>query len=483
MRLIRLGRGRGSPAGAHSAEARAPREGSQEGSQEGSPAGLSRFPLSRRTILRGAGGAAVALPFLEAMEPRRAAAAPVKRFVFFFFSNGISRDTWAPTGTDTSFTLPFGLEPLKPLQSKLVVFQGVNMETARKNPGNGHNVGMTNLLTARRFLKEKDTQFGAIGWGADATIDQVIAGKVGQSTKFASLQFGVQTFKSYGANAYSYISYAGPQKPVPNEDDPVKMWNRIFSGVGATPASQEERLAKRKSVLDYVSEDFRQLNTRLGGADRAKLESHLNAVREIERRLTFTAQAGPACKRPTVTNPAGGINTNGNYPAIGKLQMDLLTMALACDLTRVATLQWSSGQSGTQHPWAMMPSGHHGVSHLTDEGSIAQLKRVQNWYMQQLYYLAKSMDDIKEAGGTSILDSTALLSCSEVAVGNTHTFLDMPFVLLGSCGGAIKTNRYLRYTNAAHNDLYVSMMNAMGIAATSFGETGFGRGPLPGVVG
>jgi hypothetical protein len=442
----------------------------------------ARAPIGRRAVLRGAGGAAIALPLLEVMRTRPAHAAPTKRFAFFFFSNGVCRDTWTPTGTESAFTLPFALEPLKPLQTKLVVFQGVNMESARKNPGNGHNVGMTNLLTARKFLKEKDTDFGAVGWGADATIDQVIAARVGAATKFASLQFGVQTFKDYGANAYSFISYAGPQKPVPNENDPVKMFNRIFTGVGASPASQEERIAKRKSVLDFVSEDFKQLSGRLGGADKAKVDSHLAAVREIERRLGVTGTVGPACKRPMVTNPAAGVNSNSAYPAIGKLQMDLLAMAFACDLTRVATFQWSSGQSSTQHSWAGVSGSHHPVSHLTDDGSIMSLKTIQRWYMEQLAYLGKALDDAKE-GTTSILDSTALLAGSEVAVGNTHTFVDMPFLLLGGCGGAIKTNRFLRFTNAAHGDLYVSMQNAMGITASSFGEPGIGKGPLAGVVG
>ncbi len=438
-------------------------------------------PIGRRTFLRGAGGAAIALPLLEAMGSRRAQAAAPKRFVFFFFSNGTTKEAWTTTGSDSNFTLPVALEPLKGLQKKLLVYQGINMETARKNPGNGHNVGITNLLTARKFLKEKDTEFGAVGWGADATIDQVIAAKIGASTKFPSLQFGVQSFRFYGANAYSNISYSGPQKTVPNEDDPVKMFNRIFSSVGATPASQQERLDKRKSVLDFVAEDFKQLNGRIGGPDKQKLDAHLSAIREVERRLSVTIQPSADCKRPSVVNPMGGVNSNANFPAVGKLQMDLLTMAFTCDLTRVATLQWGSAQSGSTFNWLNSTMSHHPMSHLTDADSVAQLIRIQTWFMEQLAYLGGALDAAIEPGGT-MLDNAAVLSCSEVAVGNTHSFVDMPFVQLGGCGGAIKTGRLVKYSNAPHNDLFTSIMNAMGIAATGFGDPMFSRGPLPGLV-
>lgn len=449
--------------------------------------GGMRTPLGRRSVLRGAAGVAIGLPLLEAMHTRSAHAAAIKRFVFFYHPNGVCRDTWTPTGTESDFTLPFALEPLEALKSKLVVFQGVNMESARKNPGNGHNVGITNLLTARKFILEQENMgFGAKGWGADASIDQVIATRLGPVTKFSSLQFGVQTFKQYGASAYSFISYSGPKMPLPNENDPVVMFNRVFAGVGGSSASQAERIAKRKSVLDSVTEDFRQLSGRLGAQDKGKVDAHLAKVREIERRLTLVGPTSAACKRPTVSNPAGGVNLNANYPAIGKMQMDLLAMAFACDLTRVATLQWACAQSDVNYAWAMAPKNHHVTSHNTDEESIRLLKLIQRWLMGQLAYLGQALDDAKEdgkEGATSILDSTALLSGSEVAVGNTHTFVDMPFLLLGGCGGAIRTGRFMRYTNATHADLYVSMLNAMGLPATTFGEPGFSKGPLAGLVG
>ncbi len=442
---------------------------------------LARLP--RRTVLRGAGGIAISLPFLEAMLPRMASAAPaVKRFVFFYFSNGVNPTVWHPTAAPGPIgTLPETLSPLEPLKDKLVILSGVNMQSARENPGNGHNVGMTNILTGRKFLFETNTEFGAKGWGAGITIDQEIASRIGAGTPYGSLQFGVQTLRSYGANAYSYISYSGPSKPIPCEDSPQKMFTKLFTTIGSGSGDAQARLDKRKSVLDFVAEDFRQVNAKVGAGDKAKLDAHLTALRDIESRLSFVGQAGPACTKPVLTFPRDH-NTSSAFPAVGKLQMDMLAMAFACDLTRVATLQWSSGQSGTTHSWAGVNEAHHGLSHKTDAASVILLQKVQQWYMTQLAYLGGAMA-LKDSNGASVLDNSVVLASSEIGVGPTHTFLNMPYVMLGGAGGAIKTNRFLKYTNATHNDLFVSIMNAMGIPATSFGDPKYSRGPLAGLVG
>ncbi len=448
---------------------------------------MSLKPLSRRTLLRGAKDIAIALPFLEAMLPRRATAAPTpKRFVFFFFANGVNPESWFLTGTPPAIgTLPPTLQPLTPLQSKLVLLSGVNMQTGQENRGNGHSVGITNLLVARKFIvdtMDNQAQFGAHGWGAGISIDQEIASRVGSGTPYPSLQFGVQSLKTYASNAYSYISYSGPGKPIPCEDSPQKMFTKLFSNIGAAAGDLQTRVDKRKSVLDYVTEDFRQVSSKVSASDRTKLDAHLTALRDIETRLTFTGQPGPSCARPNPTYPRD-YSANVAFPATGKLQMDLLAMAFACDLTRVATLQWSTGQSGTTHHAVGATRAHHSYSHGTDVESVTMLQKIQTWYMTQLAYLGTSMAALKDSNGGTVLDSSVILAGSEVGVGQTHTHLNMPWVLLGSCGGAIKTNRWLAYNNVTHNDLYVSMMNAMGIPATSFGDPKYSRGPLPGLVG
>ncbi len=429
-----------------------------------------RSPISRRTVLRGAAGTAIALPMLDAMVPRHAHAAATKRFAFVYFSCGVVPAAWFPTGTETAFTLGPVLASLKPLQSKLVVLKGVDIAPAvKKSSGVGHKKGMTTLTTARGNVNE---------FGNGISIDQQIAEGLGQGTKFASLQFGVRSQAQYQGSGHVYISYSGPQKPLPAEDDPGKMFSRVFSNLtppAAGPAAPDERSVKRKSVLDFVADDLGQLIPRVSGGDRARLDAHLTSVRDIEKRLFVVSTAGAGCLRPPA--PAAG---GSDFQAVGKLQMDMLAMSFICDLTRVATLQWSTSQSGQTYPWLGVGGFHHGISHSSDNASLT---KIETWLMEQFFYLGKLLDDAKVPTGGSVLDSSVLVTGSEVGVGQTHAFTDIPFLLLGGAGGAIKGNRFMTYQSAAHNDLYTSMLQAMGLPySTVFGDPSLGKGPLPGLV-
>ncbi len=429
--------------------------------------------MSRRTVLRGAGGVSIALPWMAAMAPRLASAqAAPKRFAVVFFSNGVVTSQWTPTGSETAFTLSPVLAPLKDLQSKIVVLQGVNMGSASAQGGNGHQAGMQNLLTGRR---------GAGG----LSIDQAIANRVGMTTKFPSLQLGVAANAQYQGGYYTFVSYAGAGKPLTAEDDPRKVFARVFTDVAGDPGMQLTKLDRKRSILDLVKADFQVLSPRLGASDRAKLDQHLSGVREIERRLMLGGFSGGGGKKPAAP-PATLSVGNDNFPMLSSLMMDMMVGAFASDQTRVATLQYSTGQSGTRHAgWAgpqPSPGYHHGISHQTDQGSIDALARVQTWYVQQFAELGKRLQSVTEGNG-SLLDNTTVLLVSEVSVGSTHSFKDMPYVLMGGCGGAIKTGRYMSALNRNHNDLFVSLGNAMGVADTIFGDPAYSKGPLPGLVG
>ncbi len=430
--------------------------------------------LSRRSLLRGAGGVTVGLPWLEAMEPRRAnAAARTRRLVFFFFSNGVITSKWNPTGSDTSFTLSPILSPFEPLKRKLVVLQGINQQAAiDSRPGTTHSRGMACGLVARRWTGD--------GWGSGISIDQHVGSRIGSSNRFPSLQYGVYTQGYAPGSNFGYISYAGPNKPIPSEDSPSKMFQRVFSAGGASAGvSPQTYIDRRKSILDFTLESYRRLGGRLGAADKDRLTEHLERIREIERGLLqvgATATAG--CRKPG--DPPAGANFTA---AIGKSQMDQIVSAFACDFTRVATLQWSTGQSGVVPPGVSSPHPNfHRVSHQTDPVSVAALVDGETWYMQQLAYLAGAMDAIPDGPGATMLDNTAIVTISEQSVGWNHSFVDMPFVIVGGCGGSIRTGRYLSQLNRAHNDVWLSLMNAMGIAETTFGDPAYVRGPIPGLL-
>lgn len=455
---------------------------------------MIRRPLSRRAALRGA-GVAVGLPLLEAMLPRSARAADAaatRRLVIFYTPNGTNDEKrFVPSTTGTGFTLDRETDPLLPHKQDLLVISGLNMYTNR-DPGDQHSVGMGRMLTCSKtsVMPGYAKPGGAdVGFASGISIDQKIAQAIGMQTKFPSLELGVQTVLGIGAHPFSRMVYKGPQQPVPAEDDPRQVWKRLFADLqvssGAAPAMPAVDLAReqRKSVLDFVRGSYEKLSPRLGGGDFKRVDDHLAFIREIEKRLAVppaVVSAGPGCTRPaepTAINPMDP----AQFPAIGKLQMDLLTLALACDLTRVASLQWSWARSSMTLPWAGIRDGHHDLSHTFDAAYETDMYLINRYYAQQLAYLATAMKGVSEAGGT-LLGNSVVWWCSDVSVGDTHSWDDIRVFLLGGCGGFFKTGQHVKFPGVHHNKLMVSFMRAMGITdAMTFGDPGPEPGPLVGV--
>lgn len=440
--------------------------------------------LNRRRFLRGAGGIAIALPLLDAFRVKPARgntpAAP-KRFVVFFSANGTIHGEWTPKGTESSPTFGKILAPLSAHQARLLVLSGVDVKTAAADKGNGHARGMGHMLTGVKMIPDPglDTGFGAIGYAGGISIDQAIAQAVGAETKYKSLEFGVRTAEPYGAHPYSRMVYAGPQKPIPAEDSPRKAFDRLFGDVGADPTAIAKVHAQRKSVLDFVSQDFKALDNQVSSDDRVRLEAHANSIREIEKQLDAVGTPiGASCAPKDPGNVPDPLK-HDNFPLIGKLQMDILAMALACDLTRVGSLQWSSAQSGMRHTWAGVSNSHHGISHEGNSNGAAQndLVAINTWYAKQLAYLADALAAMPE-GQSTVLDNSVLMWTTEVAVGNTHSYKNLPYVLVGGCGGALKTGRHVTLSGRSHCDLFVTLQQAMGMTSNTFGDPSFNSGPI-----
>ncbi|HEY8374953.1 MAG TPA: DUF1552 domain-containing protein [Nannocystis sp.] len=449
---------------------------------------MNRSTLSRRTFLRGVGGVSLALPFLEAMGgcagPPPPNHQPVqfrglggpKRFVVFWTPNGTVRQHWRPKGTPGSYEFGRILAPLNPFKEDVLVLDGVDALSAYKGPGDAHQKGTGQSLTATE-LQEGDFPGDAglsAGWADGISVDQAIADVIGGETKFRSLEFGVYV---YGANVGSRISYRGPAQPIPPENDPRAAFNRIFGDYEADPAAQMRRIAERRSVLDAVTRDYERLIARVGAEDKIKLEAHLAAIRDIEMRLDSGGGLSEACDPALGEVPEQKV---GNIPELGRLQMDLLAMALACDLTRVASIMWTNSASGKPFPWLSIPEGHHELAHRGDGDLDAQekLTKINTWYAEQFAYLIKKLKEIPEGGG-SVLDNTLLVWVNEHQKGNDHDRREMPYVLAGKAGGAMKPGRWLQIEgDVAHNDLWTGCMNAMGIEATIFGNPTYCKTPI-----
>jgi hypothetical protein len=435
-------------------------------------------------VLRGLGGAAIALPWLEAFAPPRASAgAPLapKRFVVMFSANGTLPPRWVPSGGETDFTLSPILSPLAEHRDDLVIIQGVDQQGAG---GDAHQIGIGGMLTGAPLSSGPFAGVGAppAGWAAGHSVDQRIAEELGVETSLRSLELGVQVGP---ADNWGRMIYRAANQPLPPEDEPKAVYDRVFADLHTDPAELSRVRERRASILDAVSGEYTRLSGRLGSADRARLDAHLTAVREVEKRVAGpTLSQRSECKDLKLSPVAS--DENDSYPSVGAQQIDLLVMALACDITRVASLQWSRSVSQTRFTWLGINEGHHELSHLADDDTVAvdKLTRINTWYATQFATLIGKLKAIPEGDG-SMLDNTLLLWCNELAKGNIHGHADAPYVLAGRAGGGLRTGRFLSYgsgPSVPHNDLLVSLLNAMGLPDTTFGKAEWCQGALSGLV-
>ncbi len=423
---------------------------------------MPRVP--RRRFLRGLAGGALALPLLSSLDSRSARAAPPpKRLIVFFSANGTIADAWRPIGGEKDFVFSEILAPLAPHRDQLLILGGIDAESSYHGPGdNSHWNGMGHMLTGTELVDLGGGTFSAGG----ISVDQHLAAKIGGATQLASLELAVEASPS---TVSSRLSYLGAAQPVPPESDPQKVFHRLFGG--PSPALR----AQRKSVLDAVGDDLGTLTPTLGRADQLKLEAHLDAVRDVEKRLYISP--APTCG----TIELGRFDIN-DLPAIGEEQMDLLVLALACDLTRVVTLQWSQAVSMTRMTWLGITDPHHTLSHypVTDPVARAKLVQINRWYATQLAYLLQAMKSVPEGDGT-LLDNSVVLWCNELGEGSTHSRRNVPYVLAGSAGGHLKTGRFLDFQGPEkpwHNDLLISLCQAMDSNDSAFGNPAYCHGPI-----
>jgi hypothetical protein len=234
--------------------------------------------------------------------------------------------------------------------------------------------------------------------------------------------------------------------------------------------------------MSAVQSQYAALRPRVSQKDREKLERHADFLNGIVRRLDYGIRPGPACVQPGEPRKVA-VEDATDMPDIAKLQMDLLAVALACDLTRVASVQFSTAINAIAFPWLNSTAEGHNLSHRgpSDTAARDQLIGRATWYAEQVAYLVRQLAAISE-GERTLLDNTVLVWGNELSVGNTHSHENVPFLLIGSAGGYFRTGRYLNMGGVPNNRLLVSVLNAMGVETTSFGHPDFGQaGPLPGL--
>jgi hypothetical protein len=435
--------------------------------------------MSRRTLLRGAGGVAIALPFLEAMAPRRAAAAagPPRRLFNFFTENGVVEREWFPQGEGKTFTFGQILQPLEPWKKNLILFDGIDTVCGGSNGGGGHQRGKTACFTA---------QSNTNGRAHGISVDQLIANQIGTTTRFKSLEASVWVKGLLRDGVF----FSGPMQVIVTEDEPANLFARLFSEPLPTPAgpttdpaaaAEAARLrAKKQSIIDHTLSEYRRISGVVGAGDRQRLEAHVEAIRSVERGLSATGgMASASCRKP---EPPSGMD----FVSAGKAQLDLLALALACDLSRVVSLQWRS--SYVPFSWVNVDIAHHDLSHQQgNAGADAKLVRVAQWFAGQVAYLLDRLKSFPDANGTTMLDNTLLYWPNEVATG-THRHTRSPFLMATGnfplpSGKPLETQRFLKYpSGTGHSGLLTVIANMMGLPITNFGAPEWQKGPLPGVI-
>ncbi len=425
----------------------------------------SNHQFSRRLMLRGM-GVTMALPWLESLPvwgdvPGRtdaASEAPV-RLAVLFSGNGFHSTEWWAKGEGKQMELGKVLAPLTDFREKMLLVNGLYNEEAQK--GNIHSSQTGNLLSGAPLASGGEIRSGT-------SIDQLMAQRYGSSTKVPSLVLGCEksnpsVHKNYSMLYSSHISWSSPTTPTPLEVYPALAFDRLF---------KDEASKGDKSVLDAVLADAGSLRRGISTGDQHKLDEYLESVRDVEQRIANAGKKGelqgwrPTLAKPNVARPADGIPQD--VAEHMRLMCDILVLGFQTDTTRITTLKLNNDHSSLRFPNLGVD---YMIHHLLSHTDTADWLKVNQFFLEQVAYIARKLDAIQE-GPRTLLDNTMMLYCSSMLTGN-HEARRLPVVLLGGGGGRIKGGRVLTYNEKPDRQmcrLYLSMMDKMQVRMPKFGD-------------
>lgn len=434
--------------------------------------------LDRRSILKGLCGSALTLPFAS-LFAKTASAGPTpalaKRFIVFYFPDGVPAPDGQPSrfhasGSETGFTLPENLAALGPHKDACIFLRGLSMggTDAGSHPG-----GAKKLLTG-------------VDGGSGESVDRYLARTAGANAPFRHVYLGAMATHN-GASGDKFISYPSAGTTVAPDDDPAKAFARIF-GSGTTPAGPSGPDPVETSIIDAALGDLADLRGRLGDAEKAKLDLHLEALRDVERRVKgLGAEALPACNQAlgkVAQIDTGRLYDPAQFPQVLRAQIDVAVQAMACGLTKVAVVQASQHTSelvmsrfaGTPLYRPNFDMRSHQASHYgqTSDPKFDDYVKQRTWLVEQFAYLLEQLKARPDGSGT-MLDTSVVLLCSEISDGNTHSHDNMPFILAGRAGGALRTGRLFDFYGRRHSDLLGTIAHVMGDSSVqTYGQGGQG---------
>jgi uncharacterized protein DUF1552 len=437
---------------------------------------ITKMHLSRRTMLRGL-GTMIALPLLDSMVPALTAlagtaAAPVRRFGVFYVPNGMSMPYWWPKSEGPITQMPPTLKSLEDLKDRVLLCGGLADEPANQVKGGGDHA-----RSAGTFLTGVPFKFTS---GADVSgsvsMDQIAAKQFAKETQLASLELGIESNNMLGAcdggSSCAYtntIAWRDETTPLPIENDPRAVFERLFGTSGSTDASARlARMKRDQSILDFVGSEIKGLDKVIGPQDKIKVTEYLDSVRDIERRIQL-AEAQNSRELPVVEQPVG---VPTDYAEHAKLMMDLLALSYQTDMTRITTFMMAREVSAHAYPEIGVADSHHPLSHHQDEpAKLERLHKINEYHFQQFAHLVKKLSTMPEGDGT-MLDYTLFMYGTGISDSNTHFHDDLPIALVGGKAAGIKGGRYIRYPKGTPlSNMHLTLLEKLGVPAEKFGNS------------
>ena len=432
---------------------------------------ITKKAIPRRSVLRGI-GATLALPLLDGMVPalsaiRTTAARGMRRFGVVYVPNGMAMEHWTPTGEGTAFEFSPILQPMTPLRDRTLVLTGLN-----PGPGGGAHAGAsTKFLTgvAGRMTDGAEIHSGT-------SIDQLLGKELGQYTQLSSLELALDGRDFAGSCdagfscAYTNtISWRTPTTPLPMENNPRVVFERLFGDSGSTdPAVRLARIKEDRSILDSVTEKVADLQQGIGPEDRHKIGQYLDAVRDVERRIQ-KAEEQSARELPLVQQPAG---IPATFEEHMRLMFDLQLLAYQTDLTRVASFMVGREISGRTYNQIGIPDAHHPLSHhLDDPVKIGIMSKINTYHVVLFAEFVEKMRSTPDGDG-SLLDHSLLLYGAGMSNSNAHAPINLPIMLVGGAGGGLEGGRHITYPeDTPMANLLMAIMDALGVPMDQVGDS------------
>jgi len=432
--------------------------------------------IPRRTFLRGM-GTTLALPLLDGMIPAIArAAGPVAssnlRLSIVYAANGMIMDQWTPQADGTGYELSPILEPLAPFRDQMVVLSGLAHNAGRALPGENtgdHARAGATFLTGVHPKKTEgaDTQ-------AAVSADQIAARELGKHTQLASLELALDSSELLGQCEAGYtcaymntLSWRTPTTPIPMENRPRAVFERLFGDTDSTdPAVRLRQLQRDRSILDSVVEKVNLLITGLGPTDRAKLTEYLDAVRDVERRIQMAEEQSNR-ELPTLERPPG---VPARFDEHAKLMYDLQVLAFQTDLTRVITFMTGREFGGRTYPEIGIPEGHHSLTHHQyKQDKIDKVIQINIYQAKHFGYFLERLRSTPDGDG-SLLDHTMILYGSSLSDGNLHWHDNLPILVFG--GKQIKGGRHIRYPqDTPMTNLLLTLLDTVKVPIDNLGDS------------